>query len=43
MDGAVVGKRGLGGIAEMRGGEAEVFGGAAEADEEFAVIGIDGA
>jgi len=43
VDGAVVGKVLLGGVTGMRGGEAEVFQGAAEADEEFAVIGIDGA
>ena len=42
MDGAVVGKCGLGGVAEVGGGKAKVFGGTAQADKEFAVVGIYG-
>ena len=42
VDAAVVGDVGIGGVAEMSGGKAEVFGGTAEADKQFAVVGING-
>ena len=42
VDGVVVGKMGLGSVAEMGGGKAKVFGGTAQADKEFAVVGIYG-